>query len=627
MTAQADTQTADDNRTAPEQLAASVAGNLRSLSERLPLKEQLEDLATVLERLHGDQPDFDRARLWASTDLFGAFLGDGNDVPEGGWFWRLLESTIQVGVFVPVAVTWVGLALAAWAYRAAENAGTLGSESFLQGWEKGFGKLPVGLTFDWFAIYTCVLITILIIMTSAHVWHRSRAGQDEAEARRKLTNALVWADLILAPYRLPAEQRAAQELNAASDKVAALVSAFDAAAGKMTTTAKAVGTAAGKMTVTAGAFDTAAGKVTATITAADTAAGKMATTAAAFDTAAGTMTTAADKVTATAGAVDTAAGKMTATAAAFDTAAGTMATAAGNVATSVGAIDTAAATINTTAGAIESTAKVAVASQQKATDAIGAASAAMAAAEGAASAAGGAARVLESASVLVGNEVGRLATVTGQARDSLADVADTVGYHASRVEAVGDILGKAQLAIDKLPTAVTTLQGEVTAIGGQLVALNQVTTAMNGLQNSLDATGTSSDRIAAAFTDGSDAVRDFLTRTSANAADTASRVEAAADILGKAQLAIDSLPDKVDVLAQQVTGLSGQLADITDVITAIGELRASLDRVRTSLDAGRTTRRSPPSSPPPSPPPQSPPQTGRTGIFKVFRRRGTPSGK
>ena len=121
----------------------------------------------MLGSLDTEEPDFDGARIWASVDLFGAFLGDGNEVLEDGGSWRLLESMIQVGVFVPIAVTWVGLALAAWAYRAADNAGTLGGESFLQGWERGFGKLPVGLTFDWFAIYTCVLVTLLIVMTSA----------------------------------------------------------------------------------------------------------------------------------------------------------------------------------------------------------------------------------------------------------------------------------------------------------------------------------------------------------------------------------------------------------------------------------------------------------------------------
>ena len=72
---------------------------------------------------------------------------------------------------------------------------------------------------------------------------------------------------------------------------------------------------------------------------------------------------------------------------------------------------------------------------------------------------------------------------------------------------------------------------------------------MGGLKDSLDAVGTSSDQIAAAFTDGAEAVRDFLTRSSADAAGTAGRVEAAGDILGRAQQAIDRLPGTIDALA------------------------------------------------------------------------------
>ena len=422
-----------------------------------------------------------------------------------------------MGVFIPIAVTWIGLATAAWVYRSADNAGTLGGESFLQGWERGFGELPAGLTFDWFATYTCVLVTLLVAATAVLLRHGWRADRAEADVRRQLTEGLVAAHLVLAPYGLPAEQRAARELNVAADKVAALVGAFDAATGKMTASASVVGVAADKMTATAGAFDMATGamtatadKVTATAAAVDTAAGKMTATAGAFDTATGAMTATADKVTATAAAVDTAAGKMTATAGAFDTATGAMTAAAGKVAA----------------------------------------------------------------------------------------------------------------AVDVLPTAVTALRSAVTAVGTELAALHQVTTAMGGLKDSLDATGSASNRIAAAFTDGSDAVRDFLTRANVAAADTASRMELASDILGKAQQTIDKLPGTINTLAQEVTDLSAQLTNLADVTNAISELRASLDRVRTSLEASLPIRHSASQSPPP----QSPPLLRRTGIFKAFRKRGTSTG-
>jgi hypothetical protein len=585
----------------------AAADKIRNLFPERQPSGALGEFVTVLDGLDRGETDFDTARQWASIDLFGVFLGDGTEAlpaDPGGGFWRFLEAAVQVGVFIPIAVTWIGLATAAWVYRSAENGGTLGGESFLQGWERGFGELPAGLTFDWFATYTCMLVTLLVAATAALLRHRLRADQAEAEQRRQLTEALVAAHLVLAPYRLPAEERAARELDVAADKVTALVSAFDAATGNMSASAGAAGAAADKMTATATAFGIAtkamtatADKVKATAGAVDTAAGKMTATAGAFDTASGAMT-------ATASAVNTAAGKMASTAGTFDTAAGLMTTAAGKVAATADVINATADPISATAGAVKSAADAAAATQQKAANAVAAASAAIAGAESAAAAATAAAGVLEGSSNRLGGEVAGLTTATGQARDSLAEVADAVSSHASRVEAAADVLGQARRAIDLLPAAVTALQSEVAAAVTQLGALHQVTTAMTDLKDSLDTTGSASDRIATAFTGGNDVVRDFLAKTSASAADTANRVELAADILGRAQQTIDAL-------APRVTDLSGQLTNLTDVTNAVGELRASLDQVRTALETGRPARRS-----------------SRVGaVFKVFRKRGTPAGR
>lgn len=464
-------------RTENRAAAHVAADKITNVFPERSLSEPLTELVSVLRGLDSGETTSDTARRWASVDLFGVFLGDGNEPPltsTSGAFWRSLEAMVQVGVFVPIAVTWIGLATAAWAYRSAENAGTLGGESFLQGWERGFGKLPAGLTFNWFATYTCVLVTLLIAAMAAHLQHRWRADRVEADQRQKLTEALVAADLVLAPYRLPAEERAARELDVAADKVAALVSAFDAATGKMSASAGVVGAAAAKMTAAAGTFGTATGAMTA-------AADKVTATAGAFETSAG-------KLGSVAGAVDAAAGKMTATAGAFDTAAGTVATAAGKVAATVDVIDTAAGTINATAGAIKSAADLAAATQQEATNAIATASTAISGAEGAAVAAAASAGVLERASNRLGGEVGQLTTAAGQARDSLVEVADAVGGHVSRVEAAADILGKAQQAINMLPTAVTSLQSEVTAVGTQLAALREVTDLSGQLTNLTEVT-------------------------------------------------------------------------------------------------------------------------------------------
>jgi hypothetical protein len=108
-------------------------------------------------------------------------------------------------------------------------------------------------------------------------------------------------------------------------------------------------------------------------------------------------------------------------------------------------------------------------------------------------------------------------------------------------------------------------------------------------------------------------VRDFLLRTDGSARDAASRVELAADILGKAQQTINTLPGTINSLALEVAQLSGQLTNLADVTRAVGELRFSLDGMRTSLVQF-------------SPLPQAPPTAGPTGIFKVFRKRRRSSG-
>jgi hypothetical protein len=618
--------------------ATEVAGELDKYREGLSLSDRLGDLASVVRSLDTDTPETDRARFWASVDLFAAFLGEASYIPDGGRgrIWRAVDSATQVLVFVPIAVTWFGLAWAAWVYRESVAAGQLRGESFLQAWQTGFGgRLPGLLTFDKLAISTFSLVFTLIVMTALHVVRQRWVAEPrQAELWRNLTDALVGADLVLAPYRLPAQELAAQRLDAAAEKVAALVGAFDAATSKMTDTASAVDAAAGNMAATAGAFDiaastmtTLAGNVTVTIGAADTAAVKMAATAGTFDTAAGMMTAAA-------GAADTAAGRMAATAGTFDTSASTMTTAADKIAATVPAI-------NATAAAITSTAASAADSQRKAADAIAAATVAFASVEGATGAATVAVTALEGASSRLGGHVDQLAAAgsqvalaerdlidaTGQAsdrlagalgdgadkvRDSLGDLAAFANYYANRVETAADAYGQAHKAIAGLPAIVTALGDEVRAIGGQLSSLNRVTAGMADLKASLEATGTASDRMAGVLTDGSDQVRAFLDNAGATASGYTRRVEDAANVLGQAQRTIDALPGTVGALAHEVSSLSGQLTDLPRVVAAMAELRQALDQVRVSADGVRSAQAT-------APPPYTP---RRRGLLGRFRKRG-----
>ena len=215
MTAQ--TATEVETRTATD-----VAHELDGLSAGLPLAGRLKELASVLRSFDSGTPDSVGAQLWASVDIVGVFLGEGNQLleetpPEGPR--RSLERIIQVGVFVPILLTWIGLAHAAFTVKV--------GESLLQAWETGGWRW---FTFRWVAVYIASTVFLLILAAVAQVFNRRRAGWSETDLRRRLAGSLVEADLFLAPYRLPADERAAPQIDAATARMTA---AFDAAAAKV----------------------------------------------------------------------------------------------------------------------------------------------------------------------------------------------------------------------------------------------------------------------------------------------------------------------------------------------------------------------------------------------------------
>jgi hypothetical protein len=208
--------------------ATDVANELGRLAPGLPLEDRLGELEAALRALDSRPAEPDEARRWASVDLLGSFLGEENDIPGRGRVSRFLDLSVQVLVFVPIAVTWLGLFIAARAYQEADSAGALHGESFMQGWQNGFGgRVPGVFVFDKIALYTFVLVTALIVITAARVVRDRGEAERQARLRRRLAAALVRADVLLAPYRLPAPDRAAREFEAAADKMAGTVTAID----------------------------------------------------------------------------------------------------------------------------------------------------------------------------------------------------------------------------------------------------------------------------------------------------------------------------------------------------------------------------------------------------------------
>jgi hypothetical protein len=287
--------------------AVDVADELREIAKRYEDAGQLLDLEGALRDLGAHPLVEDRARRWATVNLHEVFLGE--ESPVGARRSRLMhvfDVAVEVLVFVPVVVTWLGLALAFGAYESASQAHTLDGESFLQGWDDGFhGRLPSWLTFGHLAWITVITITVLIIAVAIRAVY---AKLVEDPLRRRLAATLTGASLELAGLRLGIPEQVSAGLDLAADKLAttvaaieaagriaartqqkamAAVSAIDPALAGMTTATKAMTTAAGTLATVpdavgghldqmsgkfGDAIDQASGKVS---TAADQAAAKI----------------------------------------------------------------------------------------------------------------------------------------------------------------------------------------------------------------------------------------------------------------------------------------------------------------------------------------------------------------
>ena len=202
-----------------------VASELQQLARQYEKPELLIDLADAVRGAAGGAPGQDRVLLWGTVNLQVAFLESAFRVRTGPG-WKYIYVLLEVLVFVPIFLTWTGLIFATFAYRVALSAGVLDGESFLQGWQTGFGGRLLGIfEFGWLAVYTVVAVGALIALTVASARRRSR----EESARSQLAEVLIRADLELAEHRLGAPDRLAQKLDLASSRLDGTVTAIVAA--------------------------------------------------------------------------------------------------------------------------------------------------------------------------------------------------------------------------------------------------------------------------------------------------------------------------------------------------------------------------------------------------------------
>lgn len=218
----------------------AVVRELRDLS-----RESLTADAGAVVWLLADDLDQDDGRLeqWAAVDLVGTLARDenidtgklaaaahGSRRSRGRWIaatrrltwltskpplrWlvrggnpeRTVDAVLGVLVFVPLLVTWFGLARASAAYsRLATREPDKATEPFLQLWERGFdGNLSPWLRFGNVASTAVLFIGLLLVTSAYHAMarHRSQTVADEqraaiAERTGKLVLVLVRAQVVV----------------------------------------------------------------------------------------------------------------------------------------------------------------------------------------------------------------------------------------------------------------------------------------------------------------------------------------------------------------------------------------------------------------------------------------------
>lgn len=165
-------------------------------------------------------------------DLLRVSWGHLAAVREQGWE-RAAEAVLGVLVFVPLLVTWTGLALAASAYGglAASNSAQ-STRPFLQLWESGFdGRLPGWARFGDIAVTAVLFISMLLLLSAVHslARHRAQSEADRQDTNRelqlgRLVPLFTRAQLVVSGYRIDSPTRLTQALSGKSGDLSRLLS-------------------------------------------------------------------------------------------------------------------------------------------------------------------------------------------------------------------------------------------------------------------------------------------------------------------------------------------------------------------------------------------------------------------
>lgn len=193
----------------------ALVKELRALSE----EERMGGRAVQLTALADALDTGEKLEAWAEIDLGTAFPASESigPAPSDGAVQRLVETGPTALVFLPVLITWAGLALAAGAHGRSQGDPSLEGLSFLERWQASFnGELPAWLAFDQVAVYTLTGIILLIGAVVAQSLYRRRTEERDRAERdglaRRLVCAMTAAQLELGSVRLGSPARFAGEL-------------------------------------------------------------------------------------------------------------------------------------------------------------------------------------------------------------------------------------------------------------------------------------------------------------------------------------------------------------------------------------------------------------------------------
>ncbi|MFF7182646.1 methyl-accepting chemotaxis protein [Streptomyces sp. NPDC008121] len=203
---------------------STVARQIEELAAEAELSARAGELKALSRALRADD-DSGLLDPWADLDLLHAYARP-ESVDQGApeqehaaWGW--LETLLGGLVFVPLALTWLGLTRATSAYEALTGADPRAAgRPFLQLWQSGFeGRLTGFFTFGHVALFATIAILVLLALVLLHGWRKATVGRRAEEGRRRadallrrLVPVLTQAQLHLNDHRMASPQRFAAEL-------------------------------------------------------------------------------------------------------------------------------------------------------------------------------------------------------------------------------------------------------------------------------------------------------------------------------------------------------------------------------------------------------------------------------